>query len=213
MGLRRPPYAFTEQGVSMLSAVLKSKTAIEVSIQIIDAFVEMRKLLFSHSGILESLDQFELKLSKHDEDLTKIFNAIEEKAPNPEQGVFFDGQLYDAYSFVSKLIRSANNEIMLIDNYLDESVLTMLSKRKKGVVATIYTRKFTNQFKLDVEKYNQQYEQVNIKILANFHDRFLIIDRQELYHVGASFKDLGKKWFAFSKMDVFIDRLLSELEK
>jgi hypothetical protein len=129
----------------------------------------------------------------------------------PKQGVFFNGQIFDAYAFVSDIIKKAQNEIILIDNYIDESVLIHLSKRHENVSATIYTRNITQQLLLDLEKHNQQYSQIQIKKSSDCHDRFLIIDSTELYHLGASLKDLGKKWFAFSRMDYLVDSLINKL--
>ncbi len=129
----------------------------------------------------------------------KIFKALEEKNIKPNQGIFFNGQIFDAYTFVSNLIRSAKKSIILIDNYIDDTVLTLFTKRKNGVKVTIFTKKISNQLKLDLKKYNEQYEPVEVKIFKDAQDRFLIIDEKEVYHFGASLKDLGKKWFAFSK--------------
>jgi len=190
------PYVFTEQGVSMLSAVLKSKKAIEVSIQIIDAFVAMRKFLANNAQIFQRLDRTEMKLLEHDERINELFRTFE--SAEPQQGIFYDGQVFDAYKFVAGLVRKAKKKIILIDNYVDESVLVLFSKRKKGVSVTIYTR-ITKQLRLDLERFNAQYEPIIVKEFGKSHDRFLIID-EEVYHFGASLKDLGKKWFAFAKM-------------
>ena len=129
----------------------------------------------------------------------------------PHEGIFYDGQIFDAYSFVSKLIRSAKKSIILIDNYIDESVLTLLSKRKSGVKAVIYTKKLTKQLLLDIEKFNNQYEPVELIEFSKSHDRFLIIDKQVVYHIGASLKDLGKKWFAFSKIELNAEEIIAKL--
>jgi len=194
------PYAFTEQGVSMLATVLKSKVAVEVRISIIRAFVQMRKFLLSNASILQRLDHVEYKLLEHDKNFNTIFQAIEDKSIKPTQGIFFDGQIFDAYELVSKLVKSAKIFIKLIDNYIDESVLTLFSK-VPNIKVTIYTKSLTKQLKLDLQKYNAQYKNIEIKAFKSSHDRFLIIDNKEVYHIGASLKDLGKKWFAFSKMD------------
>ena len=130
----------------------------------------------------------------------------------PVQGVFFNGQIFDAYSFVTGLIRKAKNSIIIIDNYIDETVLTMLQKREQGVKAEIYTQNLSKQLKLDIEKYNSQYSKVTVQKFADAHDRFFIIDRNEVYHLGASIKDLGKKWFAFTKIEDFTNTILSKLE-
>jgi len=200
-GRRYLPFAFTEQGVAMLSAVLRSETAVKVSVQIMNAFVEMRKFMIGHAALFQRLDHVERRLLKVDEQFARIFKALESGDVKPEKGIFFDGQVFDAYVFVSGLIQNAQKSIALIDNWVDESVLVWLAKRNKGVIATIYTQRITKQLALDLEKYNTQYEPVKVREFKLSHDRFLIIDQAELYHLGASFKDLGKKWFAFSKMD------------
>ena len=200
-GRRYLPYVFTEQGVAMLSAVLRSETAIKVSVRIMQAFVSMRKYLTENAGLFQRLDKVERKQIETDEKFEKVFDALQQKELNPKQGIFFNGQVFDAYAFVSGLVRRANNSIILIDNYVDETVLTLFSKRKKGVNCTIYTKTISKQLKLDIDKHNEQYAPVIVKELKEAHDRFLIIDEAELYHIGASLKDLGKKWFAFSKMD------------
>lgn len=200
-GRRYLPYVFTEQGVSMLSAVLRSTTAVQISIKIIETFVAMRKFIASNSLMFERFERIENKLSIYDENFAKIFDMIELKDIKPKQGIFYDGQVFDAYSFVSQLIKKAKTSIILIDNYCDETTLTHLSKADKKVKITILTKTITKQFKLDIEKYNSQYKNLEAKEFTNSHDRFLIIDEKEIYHIGASLKDLGKKWFAFSLLD------------
>ena len=195
------PHAFTEQGVSMLSAVLKSKTAINVSIRIINSFVRMRKFFLNNVQLLHRMEQLEIRQLRNEEDVEKILSMIDlHKTTQPKQGVFFDGQIYDAYSFISDLVRSADYRIILIDNYIDDTVLTMLSKRADGVEATIYTGKISKQLQLDIDKHNAQYPPITIRIFSKAHDRFLIID-DAVYLVGASIKDLGKKWFGFTLME------------
>ena len=130
----------------------------------------------------------------------------------PHEGVFFDGQIFDAYVFVADIIKSAKSSIILIDNYVDETVLTLLSKRNSNAKATIYTKQISSQLQLDLQKHNAQYPPIEIKTFADSHDRFLLIDKTELYHIGASLKDLGKKWFAFSKMDSFVKSVLEKVE-
>lgn len=201
IGLRRPPYAFTEQGVAMLSAVLRSSVAVKVSIQIINAFVEMRKLISSHSGLLQRMEGVDRKQLETDHKFEQIFKALESNDIIPTQGIFFDGQVFDAYELASKIIRSAQQQIILIDNYINESTLTHLSKKAKNVKVLILTKTITQQMILDIQKANEQYGNFELKTFTKSHDRFLIIDHQEVYHLGASLKDLGKKWFAFSKMD------------
>jgi hypothetical protein len=200
-GRRYLPYAFTEQGVAMLSAVLRSETAIDVSIKIMQAFVAMRKFIIKNAEIFSRLEKVEYKLIEHDKKFEALFNALDNKEDVPIQGIFFDGQIFDAYKFVCDLIRSAKKSIILIDNYIDESVFTLLTKRNFNVKATIYVGTITKQLKLDLEKHNAQYPHIEINSIENIHDRFLIIDNKDIYHIGASLKDLGKKVFAFSKMD------------
>ena len=199
--LKYLPYAFTEQGVAMLSAVLRSDIAIQVSIQIMDAFVEMRKLIANNSGLLQRMDGVDRKLAEADQKFERLFKALESKDVTPNQGVFFDGQVFDAYEFTSKIIRSAKNSIVVIDNYVDESALTQLAKKADGVKVTILSKSINRQLRLDVQKANTQYGHFEAKPFAQSHDRFLVIDGKEVYHLGASLKDLGKKWFAFSKME------------
>lgn len=195
------PYAFTEQGVSMLSAALRSQTAIQVSIQIIDAFVQMRKFITNNAAIFQRLDTIERKQLVTETRLDKVFDALEAGDIKPRQGIFFDGQIFDAYVFVSDLIKSAKRSIVLIDNYIDETVLLLLAKRNKSCSATIYTKTISKQLRLDLKKHNRQYAPVEIKEFKQSHDRFLILDNSTIYHFGASLKDLGKKWFAFSRFD------------
>ena len=200
-GRRSLPYAFTEQGVAMLSAVLRSDVAVKVSIQIISAFVEMRKLIANHYGLLQRMDGIERKQIETDQKFEQVFKALESKNAIPNQGVFFDGQVFDAYELASKIIRSAKKSIVLIDNYIDETTLTHLSKKAKTVKVLLLTKTMSNQLNLDVKKANEQYGNFEIREFASSHDRFIIIDNSDVYHLGASLKDLGKKWFAFSKMD------------
>ena len=206
------PYAFTEQGVSMLSSVLKSKIAIDVNIAIFRAFTKMRKFLLVNGTIFQKFNYIEQKLLQHDENFEKVFNAIESKDLKPKQGIFFDGQIFDAYIFISNLIKSAKKSIVLIDNYVDETVLTLFSKNQK-IDVTIFTKNISKGLKLDLKKYNEQYRPITINLFTSSHDRFLIIDEKEIYHFGASLKDLGKKWFAFSKFDMEAVRILEKLER
>jgi hypothetical protein len=207
------PFAFTEQGVAMLSAVLRSDVAVKVSIQIINAFVEMRKLIANHSGLLQRMDGIERKQLETDQKFEKVFKALESKDLIPTQGVFFDGQVFDAYELASKIIRSAKKNMVLIDNYIDESTLTHLSKKTKAVKVLLLTKTISKQLTLDVKKANEQYGHFEIKSFTKSHDRFLIIDHTEVYHLGASLKDLGKKWFAFSKLEKnSIANILKEIE-
>jgi len=195
------PYVFTEAGVSMLASILKSETAVNMSVQIIRAFVGMRKFISNNAAIFQRLDNIEQKQYLTDTKLDKVFEAIEAKDIKPAQGIFFDGQVFDAYVFVADLIKSAKKSIVLIDNYIAETTLTMLTKRKAGCTATIYTHTVSKKLQLDVQKHNEQYPTIEIKTYKQSHDRFLILDEHDVYHFGASLKDLGKKWFAFSKFD------------
>jgi hypothetical protein len=204
------PYAFTEQGVAMLSGVLKSKTAVRISIQIINAFVSMRKFVVANAEIFHRVDNVEIKQLEHDEKFNEIFDKLQYQNI-PEKGIFFDGQVFDAYKFVSDIVRTAKDSIILIDNYVDDTVLLLLTKREKDVRATIYTKNLGRQLLLDVTKHNMQYPAIEIKELKKSHDRFLIIDNKEVYHIGASLKDLGKKWFAFSKLDKETLKILGKL--
>lgn len=192
------PFMFTEQGVANLSSVLTSPIAIEMNIKIIRAFVAVRKLFIQNIAMFERFERIEQRLSIYDDNFNKLFDAIESKELKPKQGIFYEGQIFDAYAFVSELIKSAKKSIILIDNYVDETVLTMLSKNQE-VQISIYTKTISKQFKLDLEKYNSQYKTLTLKEFDLSHDRFLLID-DEIYHIGASLKDFGKKWFGFSKM-------------
>ena len=207
------PFVFTEQGVATLSSVLTSDKAIEINIHIMRAFVQMRKFIANNAAIFQRLDTIEQKQLMTDTRLDKVFEALEAGKIKPKQGIFFDGQIFDAYVFVADLIKSANKSIILIDNYVDESVLTLLAKRKKNTTAIIYTRSISKQLQLDLKKHNQQYPPIEIKILKQAHDRFLILDDKSVYHIGASLKDLGKKWFAFSKMEKDGLKVIGRLER
>ncbi|MCK5807481.1 ORF6N domain-containing protein [bacterium] len=211
------PFVFTEQGIASISSVLNSEKAIEVNIAIIRAFVAMRKMLVHNTALFQRVENIETRQLTHqietDKKIDEIFSAIEERGIKPTQGIFYNGQIFDAYLFVMNIIRSARQSIILIDNYIDETVLTMLSKRAKAVLVTVYTKKINKQLSLDIQKYNEQYTQVEIIEFFDAHDRFMIIDESEVYHLGASLKDVGKKWFAFSKMDVRALDMIHKLHK
>ena len=194
------PYVFTEQGIAMLSSVLHSDTAIKISIRIIEAFVEMRKFILNNALIFQKLERLELKQIETDKKLDDLFNAIQKEQVIPQKGIFYDGQVFDAYKLLSDIIKTAKESIVLIDNYIDESVLVHFGKRQNGVSLVIYTN-VTKQRKLDLEKFKSQYPDVVFKEFHKSHDRFMIIDHKYVYHIGASLKDIGKKWFAFSRMD------------
>jgi len=208
------PYVFTEQGVAMLSSVLNSKTAIQISINIINTFVQMRKIIATNSDLFSKIEQIEKRQIsyelKSDEKFNTLFKAIEEKSPKPKQGIFYDGQVYDAYIFVADLIKNAQDSIVLIDNYIDDTVLTLFSKNQ-NIQITIYTSQISKELKLDFDKYTTQHKNIELKVFKNAHDRFMIIDKREIYHIGASLKDLGKKWFAFSKFDLDVFEMLGKL--
>ncbi len=200
-GTRKLPYAFTEHGIATLSGILNSPKAIEINIQIVRAFVSMRKFLASNAQLFQRLNIIEKKQIEYDLKIEEIFTAIQDKDIRPEKGIFFNGQIFDSYRFVSDVIRTANNSIILIDNYVDDSVLTVLNKRNKNVQVIIFTKEISKELLLDLTKHNLQYPKIEIQEFKDSHDRFLIIDNKIVYHLGASLKDLGKKWFAFSKFD------------
>ena len=212
------PYVFTEQGVAMLSTVLRSQTAIQVSIQIIDAFTAMRHFLAANADMFQRLaviEQNQLAIAAHqietDSKLDEVFKRLDSGNAVPTQGIFFDGQIFDAYTFVCDLVRAAEKRIVLFDNYVDDTVLTMLDKRNSGVTVRILTKTISQQLQLDINRHNAQYPPLAVETFANAHDRFLCID-DVVYHIGASLKDLGRKWFAFSKMEIATDNLLNKLQ-
>lgn len=223
-GTRKLPYAFTEQGVAMLASILKSETAVKVSIQIMNAFVQMRHFLAANGSLFARLDSVEKrqieteeklnrnllrideKLDINEKNFEKVFDALE-AADLPKQGVFCDGQIFDSYKFVSDLIRKAKTSIILVDNYVDDTVLSMLDKRKSNVSATIYTQSISKQLTL----HNAQYAPIDVRVMTNFHDRFLFIDEKTIYHIGASIKDLGKKVFGFSKLGLDAKQIMNML--
>jgi len=214
-GKRKLPKVFTEQGIYMLATILKSKTATDVTVAIMRTFVNMRSFLTHNASVFQRFDAVETKQLQYqlqtDEKFNKIFKAIESKEVKPTEGIFYNGQIFDAYSFISKLIKTANKSIVLIDAYVDETTLLILSKRNKNVKAEIFTAKITKQFQLDIEKYNTQYPEIVVKTYKKSHDRFLIIDNKTVYHIGASLKDLGKKWFAFSKINIDAKEMIDKL--
>ena len=219
MGARKLPYAFTEQGIAMLSSVLKSQTAVDVNIRIMRAFVSMRRFIATNSQLfqrLETIEYHQLEMKQHqeitDKRIDEVFKRLDANIP-PVQGIFYDGQVFDAYRFVSDLMRKAKKSIVLIDNYVDDTVLTLLDKREVGVAATIYTQRISSQFQLDVDRHNIQYPHIEIKQFNKAHDRFLLID-DEVYHIGASIKDLGKKWFGFTLMrDITSTELIDKIQE
>ena len=219
-GNRYSTYAFTEQGVAMLSSVLRSQTAIEVNIRIMRAFVSMRHFMVNNASVfsrLETMEYHQLEMQQHQQETDKrieeVFRRLDEGNAKPKQGVFYNGQVYDAYTFVSDLIKSAKKRIVLIDNYVDETVLTLLDKRDNNVSAIIYTQQISRQLQLDIDRHNAQYAPIDVETFRLSHDRFLCID-DDVYHLGASIKDLGKKWFGFSKMEILTpDELVERINR
>lgn len=203
-GRRKLPYVFTEQGIAMLSAVLRSEIAIQVSIRIMETFVEMRKYTADTSLLYNRISEIEVKQSTYqietDEKFTQVFNYISEHEES-QQKIFFDGQIYDAFSFITSIISEAKHSIVLVDNYVDLGTLNILEKKQKNVAATIYTVKKTKLTGKDIDTFNMQYPKVEVRYTCVFHDRFLIIDEEKAYHIGASLKDAGKKCFAISVLN------------
>ena len=216
-GSRKLPYAFTENGVAMLSSVLRSKTAIEVNIRIMRAFTAMRSFLMSNAHMFKRLETIEHNylivnrhLSEHDRKFEEVLSRLDEKDSEPIEGFFFEGQIFDAYSLISDLIRKAIKRIVLIDNYVDDRILKVLTKRKDGVSAIIYTDPRHSQINNDLSRHNAQYPRIEVRHCTNVHDRFLIID-DTVYFIGGSIKDLGKKIVAFSRMHQNPDAILTKL--
>ena len=217
MGARKLPYAFTENGIAMLSSVLRSPMAIATNIHIMRAFNAMRHFIGSHAQVfqrIEVLERTQLSLVAFKEETNRnfeeVFRRLDDNSEKPEKGIFYDGQIFDAYSFINERIREAKKRIVLIDNYVDDSVLTMLDKRNKGVDAVVYTKNISRQLSLDFEKHNAQYSPIEVKQFERAHDRFLCID-DTVYLIGASLKDLGKKWFGFVKLEQPTDELLNKM--
>lgn len=201
-GRRYLPYVFTEQGIAMLSGVLKSEVAIKVSIHIIKAFIEMRKFISLNGQVFQEISGIKGKLLEYDKKFDEIFDELQNKKQEEfKQKIFFGGQIYDAYSLIIDIIKTARNKILIIDNYINDSVLKMLAKKNKEVEVVILTSKNTELSKLDINKFNGQYPTLKLAITNHFHDRFMVIDDKELYHIGASLKNLGKKCFAISKVE------------
>lgn len=199
-GRRYMPYVFTEQGIAMLSSVLRSDIAVEVSIRIMDSFVAMRKFLISNQELFSRLDRVELKQLETDQKLDKVFNYIATQT-EVKQNIFFDGQIYDAFSFIVNIIKKARNKLILIDNYVDTSTLNLFCKKNKGVSVLIAGSGKGSLTSQDISTFNAQYKGLTLKTRDDFHDRFLIIDDKEVYHIGASIKDAGKKSFGITKIE------------
>ncbi len=214
MGLRKRPFAFTEQGVAMLSTVLRSEPAVKISIQIMDSFVKMRHILNNNSNLISKIDQLELRQTSSEKKIERILDKLQKEPDTNAYGVFSKGQIFDALHFISDLVRSADKSIKIIDNYIDDRVLKILTKRKQKVKADIYSKGIDQKLKNDIVKHNQQYPVIYLHSTSSFHDRFLILDDKFIYHIGASIKDLGTKCFAFSKMDdTSLKLVLKELKK
>ncbi len=195
------PYVFTEHGITMLAGILKSRVAINVSIKIIDTFVEMRKFILNNAQLFKRLTTMEYKMLEHDKKFGEVFDELQRnKNEEFKQQIFFNGQIYDSYSLIIDIIKTAQNKILIIDNYIDDTILKMLTKKNKNVEVVILTSENSNITKLDIQKFNKEYPTLKVAKTDKFHDRFIVIDNKELYHIGASLKDLGKKCFAISKI-------------
>ena len=194
------PYVFTEYGITMLAGLLKSEVAVNVSIRIVNTFIEMRKFLMLNGQVFERLTSMEYKLLEHDKKFDEVFNQLQLEE-NIKQRIFFDGQIYDAYSLIIDIIKRANKKILIIDNYIDDSVLKMLAKKNSNVEVVILTSEKSNIENLDIKKFNKEYPVLKVAKTNKFHDRFIIIDNKEMYHLGASIKDLGKKCFAINRIE------------
>ena len=209
-GRRYLPYVFTEQGIAMLAGVLKNDIAVKVSISIIKSFIEMRKFLATNGQLFERLTNVEYKLLEHDKKFDKVFDQLQNEE-NIKQKIFFEGQIYDAYSLIIAIIKKANKKILIIDNYIDDSVLKMLTKKNINVEVVILTSDKSNIQKVDIQKFNKEYPILKIAKTNKFHDRFIVIDNKEMYHLGASIKDLGKKCFGINKIEdrEIIDKIIN----
>ena len=199
------PYAFTEQGIYMLMTVLKGELATQQSLALVRMFKRMRDFLSANGNVISRLNTIEnkmdLKFLEYDDNFSKIFNVMNTSPEPVKQDIFSHGQVFDAYSFFQGLIQSAQKSIILIDNYIDLTVLDRLTKKQKGVNVTIYTQSNTPITKLEISKFNAQYPTLIFKYTKTMHDRFLILDNTDIYHIGASLKDLGRKCFGFTKLD------------
>ena len=210
-GRRYLPYVFTEHGITMLAGILKSDIAVSVSLKIVDAFISMRKFINENKDIFKRLTTMEYKLLEHDDKIDELFDRFEPKKLN-NQKIFFNGEIYDSYSLIVELIKEARNRIIIIDNYIDKSILDMLVYKKESVSVELVTSSHYLT-KLDITKFNEQYPNLSIKYSNIFHDRFIIIDNT-LYHIGASLKDLGKKCFAINKIEdkEYLEKILKKLK-
>ncbi len=202
-GRRYLPYVFTESGIAMLSAVLNSDVAVEVSVRIMNSFVEMRRFIANNAALFERISSVELKQLEYqkqtDEKFDKVFEYIDDHAES-EQKIFFDGQIYDAFELLISLVQKATKKIILIDGYVDTGTLNILAKKNTGVDVTIYTFSNTRLSQKDITTFNAQYPNLTVKHMIAFHDRFLILDDTVGYHIGASLKDAGKKCFGITQI-------------
>ena len=211
-GTRKLPYVFTEHGITMLASVLRSESAVNASIQIVKAFVAMRKFLLSNAQIFQRLDSLEIHRIESDKRIDELFTRMDRYKIDDTQGIFFQVQIFDAYAKFQSFIAQAQKEIVLIDNYVDITVLERLSTKNSGVDVTIYTLPNTRLTAQDIRSFNAQYPTLTVKHTTSMHDRFLIIDDSILYHLGASLKDLGRKCFAFELFDAgFIPDILAKV--
>ena len=195
------PHVFTEQGIYMLMTVLKGKLATQQSLALVRLFKQMRHYFAENAGVISRLSSVEIKLVEHEQKFTTIFSLMDKYKIEDKQGIFFQGQIFDAFYQFQKIIQKAKKEIILIDNYIDLTVLDRLSKKQNGVNVTIYTKPDTPVTLLEEKKFNSQYPTLTVKFTTTMHDRFLIIDNTEIYHIGASLKDLGKKCFGFTQLE------------
>lgn len=193
------PYVFTEHGITMIAGLLNSNIAINVSIKIINTFIKMRNFIISNGQVFERLTNLEYKQLEHEKKFDKVFNMLQQEE-NIKQNIFFEGQIWDSYSLIIDIIKKANNKITIIDNYIDDTILKMLTKKKNNVEVVILTSDKSDISSLDIQKFNKEYPTLKVAKVNNFHDRFIVIDNKELYHCGASIKDLGKKCFAINKI-------------
>jgi len=199
-GKKYLPYVFTEQGIAMLSGLLKNEIAVKVSINIINAFVKMRHFLKDNGQLFERVTSLEYQQIENNKKFDLVFDKLQERQIK-SQRIFYDGQIYDAYNLIIEIIKKAEDNITIIDNYIDDSVLKMLSKKNDNVEVVILTSNNCNIQNIDIQKFNKQYPTLKVARTNRFHDRFIILDEKELYHLGASIKDLGKKCFAINKIE------------
>lgn len=214
-GKKKVPYVFTEKGIIMLSGILKSDIAVDVSISIVEAFIKMKNFIYNNRSLLERVITIENKIDnkfiEYDNKFEKVFDVLEKnKESEFKQKIFYKGQIYDAYELIIDIIKTAKNKIVIIDNYIDDTILKILQKKNKNVEVVILTLPNCNLTKLDIKKFNEQYPVLKIARTDKFHDRFIIIDDRELYHCGASLKDLGKKCFGINKIkdNTFIENVM-----